>query len=81
MFGGAERVEGIFEAGTRTKNYWQVKFETPIAAKPDLWGEIGVFGMSRDQKFFASHELLQRGAHLKLKVLKPQPFLNASNLG
>lgn len=70
LFGGAERVEGIFEAGTRTKNYWQFKFETPIAAKPDLWGEIGVFGMSRDQKFFASHELLQRGAHLKLKVLQ-----------
>ena len=45
-----------------------MKFETPIAARPDLWGEIGVFGMARDQKFFASHELLQRGAHLKLKV-------------
>lgn len=71
LFGGAERVEGMFEKGTRIKNAWQVLFQSPIFAKEDVWGEIGIFGMTRDQKFFASHELVQRGGHLKITVLLP----------
>jgi len=69
LFGGAERVEAVLQAGTLTKNAWEVKFQTPIAARPDVWGEIGIFRVTRDQKFFASHELLQRGAYMKIKVL------------
>jgi outer membrane protein insertion porin family len=68
VFGGAERVEGTLQAGTLTKNAWEITFQTPIAARPDIWGELGVFRMARDQKYFASHELLQRGAYLKLKA-------------
>lgn len=68
LFGGAERIEGVLEAGTRTRNAWEVKLQSPIAARPDVLGEIALFGMARDYKFFASHELLQRGAHIKLKV-------------
>jgi outer membrane protein insertion porin family len=68
LFGGAERIEGVLEAGTRTRNAWEVKFQSPIAARYDIMGELSVFGMARDYKFFASHELLQRGAHAKLKV-------------
>ena len=71
LFGGAERIEGVLEAGTRTRNAWEVKFQSPIAANPQLLGELSVFGMARDYKFFASHELLQRGAHAKLKVCSP----------
>ena len=69
LFGGAERIEAILEAGTRTRNAWLVKFQSPIAARPDILGELSIFGMARDNKFFASHELLQRGADLKIKVL------------
>jgi outer membrane protein insertion porin family len=69
LFGGAERIEGVLEAGTRTRNAWEVKFQSPIAARSDILGEISIFGMARDYKFFASHELLQRGAHAKIKVL------------
>lgn len=68
LFGGAERIEGVLEAGTRTRNAWEVKFQSPIAANPQLLGELSIFGMARDYKFFASHELLQRGGHAKLKV-------------
>jgi outer membrane protein assembly factor BamA len=68
VFGGAERVEATLQAGTLTKNAWEITFQTPIAARPDIWGELGVFRMARDQKYFASHELLQRGAYLKLKA-------------
>lgn len=68
LFGGAERIEGVLEAGTRTRNAWEVKFQTPIAARSDVLGELSIFGMTRDQKFFASHELLQRGGHIKIKV-------------
>jgi len=71
VFGGAERVEAVLQAGTLTKNAWEVKFQTPIAASPDVWGEIGIFRATRDQKFFASHELLQRGVYVKIKVLNP----------
>ena len=68
LFGGAERVEGMLEAGTRTRKAWEVKFQSPIAARPDILGEIAFFGRVRDQKFFSSHELLQRGAHVSVKV-------------
>src|SRR5208282_4445809 len=68
LFGGAERIEGSFEKGTRTRNAWQVLFQSPIAARTDIWGEIGIFGLTRNHKFFASHDLVQRGAHLKLTV-------------
>jgi outer membrane protein insertion porin family len=71
LFGGAERVEGTLEAGTRTRKAWEVKVQSPIAARSDVLGEVSVFGMARDYKFFASHELVQRGAHLKLKVHTP----------
>jgi outer membrane protein insertion porin family len=71
LFGGAERIEGQFE-GTRTRNAWQVLFQSPIGAREGVRGEIGIFGIARDQKFFASHELVQRGGHLKITVL---PFL------
>ena len=71
LFGGAERIEGVLEAGTRTRNAWEVKLQSPIAANPNMLGEVSVFGMARDYKFFASHELLQRGAHAKLKVSPP----------
>ena len=77
LFGGAERIEGVLEAGTRTRNAWEVKFQSPIAANPQLLGELSIFGMARDYKFFASHELLQRGAHAKLKVCSiSPPFLS-----
>jgi outer membrane protein insertion porin family len=69
LFGGAERIEGVLEAGTRTRNAWEVKFQSPIAARSDITGELSVFGLARDYKFFASHELMQRGAHAKLKVV------------
>ena len=68
LFGGAERIEGILEAGTRTSNAWEVRFQSPIAARPDVWGEVSVFGNARDYKSFQAHELLQKGAHLKLTV-------------
>lgn len=68
LFGGAERIEGVLEAGTRTRNAWEVKLQSPIAARSDILGELSIFGMARDYKFFASHELLQRGGHAKLKV-------------
>jgi outer membrane protein insertion porin family len=72
LFGGAERVEGRLEAGTRTRNAWEVKFQSPIGARPDILGEIAFFGRVRDQKFFASHDLLQRGAHVSVKVHSPR---------
>lgn len=68
LFGGAERIEGVLEAGTRTRNAWEVKFQSPIAARPDVWGEVAVFGLARDYKTFSGYELLQKGAHLKLTV-------------
>jgi outer membrane protein insertion porin family len=71
LFGGAERIEGSFEKGTRTRNAWQILFQSPIAARSDILGEIGIFGLTRDHKFFASHDLVQRGAHLKLTVNTP----------
>jgi outer membrane protein insertion porin family len=71
LFGGAERIEGVLEAGTRTRNAWNVKFQTPIAARPDILGELSIFGMARDNKFFGSHELLQKGADVKIKVRIP----------
>ena len=80
LFGGAERVEAVLQAGTLTKNAWEVKFQTPIAARPDGWGEIGIFRVTRDQKFFASHELLQRGAYLKIRVLPPATAPSFFNL-
>jgi outer membrane protein insertion porin family len=69
LFGGAERIEALLEAGTRTRKAWEVKFQSPIASRPDIQGELAVFGMARDYKFFASHEMLQRGAHAKIKVI------------
>jgi hypothetical protein len=68
LFGGRERIEGVLEAGTRTRNAWEVKMQSPIAARSDIQGEISVFGIMRNYKFFAGHELMQRGGHLKLKV-------------
>ena len=68
LFGGAERAEAVLEAGTRTRNAWEVKFQSPIGARPDILGEIALFGRVRDQKFFASHELLQRGGHVSVKA-------------
>jgi len=75
LFGGAERIEGLLEAGTRTRNAWEVKLQSPIAARPDILGEVALFGMARDYKFFASHELLQRGAHAKIKVCTSRTVL------
>jgi len=79
LFGGAERIEGILEAGTRTRNAWEVKLQSPIAARADLLGEFAVFGQNRDYKSFASHELGQKGAHLKFKVPYPSILLFLTN--
>lgn len=76
LFGGAERIEGVLEAGTRTRSAWEVKFQSPIAARADILGEVAVFGNTRDYKFFASHELSQRGAHAKIKVSRSELVSN-----
>jgi hypothetical protein len=68
LFGGAERIEGVLEAGTRTRKAWEVKFSSPVAGRTDVLFEGNVFGLMRDNKVFASHELLQRGANAKVKV-------------
>ena len=76
LFGGAERIEGVLEAGTRTRKAWEVKFQSPIASRPDIQAEIAVFGTTKDYKFFASHELMQTGAHAKIRV-SPHHHLRA----
>ncbi|KAG4302936.1 hypothetical protein PCANB_000755 [Pneumocystis canis] len=60
-FGGAENIQANVTFGTHTQSAFETKLITPINANPDSRFELSIFNISRDNRFYASHEELLRG--------------------
>lgn len=60
-FGGAENIQANITFGTHTRSAFEAKLTTPINANPDFQFELSAFNISRDNRFYASHEEFLRG--------------------
>lgn len=61
LFGGAEKLEGSYEMGTRTKMALNANFTTPILASPDHAFTLATYLSERDKTFYASSSETARG--------------------
>lgn len=68
VFGGAELLEGNMTFGTRTKNAFQLRFDTPVGASPLTRFDLTAFSAHRDLSWFASCQERSKGLIARLKV-------------
>ncbi|QSL64644.1 hypothetical protein MERGE_001946 [Pneumocystis wakefieldiae] len=59
--GGAESIQANVTFGTHTRSAFETKLTTPINANPDSHFELSAFSISRDNRFYASHEEVLKG--------------------
>ncbi|KAM0791023.1 hypothetical protein ACM66B_004321 [Microbotryomycetes sp. NB124-2] len=67
--GGAETVEGNVSFGTRTKNAFQLRFDTPVNASATTHADVSVFSAHRDLNYFAGCFERTRGAQARVRTL------------
>lgn len=67
VFGGAESLNGSASIGTRTRSAYELNFQTPVNANPDLIAEVGGYASSRSHHHYASHEEALKGGKVGLK--------------
>lgn len=77
LFGGAERLEGSYEIGTRTKTALQLNLTVPIEASPDHAFALSFFSKERDRSFYASH--FESLAGLKASINTNEPRRGVSH--
>ncbi|PUU82545.1 surface antigen-domain-containing protein [Tuber borchii] len=67
VFGGAESLNGYASTGTRTRSAYEVNFQAPVNANPDLILEAGGYASSRSHHYYSSHEEVLRGGKVGVK--------------
>ncbi|CUS11771.1 unnamed protein product [Tuber aestivum] len=67
MFGGAESLNGYASIGTRTRSVYEVNFQAPINANPDLILETSGYASTRSHQHYSSHEEVLRGGKVGVK--------------
>ena len=67
LFGGAESLNGYASTGTRTRSAYEVNFQAPVNANPDLILEAGGYASSRSHHYYSSHEEVLRGGKVGVK--------------
>ncbi|GAA6024575.1 hypothetical protein JCM10207_008658 [Rhodosporidiobolus poonsookiae] len=67
--GGGETVEGNLSFGTRTKNAFQLRCDTPILASPTTHFDFTLFQAQRDLNFYASCTEATRGLMARVRTL------------
>ncbi|PWW73613.1 hypothetical protein C7212DRAFT_365731 [Tuber magnatum] len=67
MFGGAESLNGYASTGTRTRSAYEVNFQAPINANPDLILEASGYASTRSHQYYSSHEEVLRGGKVGVK--------------
>ncbi|KAK4694066.1 hypothetical protein P7C70_g8810, partial [Phenoliferia sp. Uapishka_3] len=67
--GGGETLEGNMSFGTRTKNAFQLKFDTPINADPTTRADFTIFSAQRDLNYYASCSEATRGLSARIRTL------------
>ncbi|GAA5990706.1 hypothetical protein JCM11641_008471 [Rhodosporidiobolus odoratus] len=70
-FGGGETVEVNGSAGTRTKNAFQLRFDTPILSSPTTRLDLTAFSAQRDLNFYASCNEATKGIMTRVRGLNP----------
>ncbi|KAK4055453.1 hypothetical protein OIO90_003291 [Microbotryomycetes sp. JL221] len=68
-FGGAETIEGNVSFGTRTKNAFQLRFDTPVNGDPLTRVDLSLFSSHRDLTYFAGCFERARGFEARLRTL------------
>ncbi|GAA6043499.1 hypothetical protein JCM8097_002242 [Rhodosporidiobolus ruineniae] len=68
-FGGGETVEGNLSFGTRTKNAFQVRLDTPILSSPTTHFDFTLFQAQRDLNFYASCTEGKKGLMARVRGL------------
>ncbi|CAZ80674.1 unnamed protein product [Tuber melanosporum] len=67
MFGGAESLNGYASTGTRTRSAYELNFQAPINANPDLILETSGYASTRSHQYYSSHEEVLRGGKVGVK--------------
>lgn len=67
VFGGAESLNASASIGTRTRSAFDVNFQAPIMANPDIIAEAGGYASSRSHLHFASYEEGLKGGRLGVR--------------
>lgn len=67
VFGGAESLNASASIGTRTRSAYDINFQSPIAANPDIIAEAGGYGSSRSHQHLASYQEVLKGGRLGIK--------------
>lgn len=67
VFGGAESLNASASIGTRTRSAYDVNFQAPIMANPDIIAEAGGYASNRSHQHLASHEEALKGGRLGIK--------------
>lgn len=67
VFGGAESLNASASIGTRTRSAYEINFQSPIAANPDIIAEVGGYASSRSHHHYASHEEALKGGRVGVK--------------
>ncbi|GAA5895455.1 hypothetical protein JCM6882_006257 [Rhodosporidiobolus microsporus] len=70
-FGGGETVEGNMSFGTRTKNAFQVRLDTPLFSSPTTRFDLTAFQAQRDLNFYASCMEGTKGLMARVRGLSP----------
>ncbi|BGP19686.1 hypothetical protein JCM10213_001862 [Rhodosporidiobolus nylandii] len=70
-FGGGEVVEGNASFGTRTKNAFQLRLDTPLLSDPKLRFDLTAFSAQRDLNFYASCTEGTKGLMARVRGLSP----------
>jgi len=67
VFGGAESLNGYASTGTRTRSAYEVTFQAPVNANPDLTLEASGYASTRSHQYYSSHEEVLRGGKVGIK--------------
>ncbi|GAA5870366.1 hypothetical protein JCM8547_006615 [Rhodosporidiobolus lusitaniae] len=70
-FGGGETVEGNLSFGTRTRNAFQLRFDTPILSSPTTRFDLTFFQAQRDLNWYASCTEGTKGFMARVRALNP----------
>ncbi|GAA5826820.1 hypothetical protein JCM11251_002906 [Rhodosporidiobolus azoricus] len=71
VFGGGENVEGNLSFGTRTKNAFQVRYDTPLLSSPTTRFDLTAFQANRDLNFYASCMEGTKGLMARVRGMSP----------
>lgn len=67
VFGGAESLNGYASVGTRTRSAYELNFQMPVNANPDLILQASGYASSRSNQKHASHEEALKGGRVGVK--------------